>query len=199
MRRAWRDLGAVLAMALLTGALLVFALLYLREAQLRSGGELADSLSRVISEQTARTLQSVDQTLRLSIVRLEALRQAGRLDEASGRETLRGDLKDLPFLRALWVVDRQGRIVLDSDEGNIGADMGDRPYVQAYLRNPKMDFFIGPILRSRTRGTWMMSVARPIRAARRCFASWLKSSARIARGSRPGCASSASRSRTSGP
>jgi PAS domain S-box-containing protein len=152
-------------MALLTGALLAFALLYLREAQLRSGEELADSLSRVISEQTTRTLQSVDQTLQLSIVRLEALRQSGRLDDASARATLRSDLKDVPFLRSLWVVDRQGRIVLDSDEGNIGADVGDRAYVQAYARDPRSEFFIGPVLRSRTRGTWMMSVARPIRDA----------------------------------
>ena len=37
MRRAWRDVGAVLAIALLTGALLVFALLYQRESALRSG------------------------------------------------------------------------------------------------------------------------------------------------------------------
>ena len=55
----------MLALALLTGALLVFALLYLREAALR-GEDLTDSLSRVISEQTVRTLQSVDQTLLLA-------------------------------------------------------------------------------------------------------------------------------------
>lgn len=163
MRRAWRDLGAVLAMALLTGALLVFALLYLREAQSRSSEELADSLSRVISEQTARTLQSADQALKLSIVRLESLRRSGQLDEASARATLREGLQDLPFLRALWVVDRSGRIVMDSEPGHIGMDISDRPYVQAYARAPQTSFFIGPILRSRTNGAWMVSVARPIR------------------------------------
>jgi PAS domain S-box-containing protein len=153
----------VLALALLTGALLVFELLYLREASLRTGEELTDSLSRVISEQTARTLQSVDQTLQLAIVRLEMLRQAGKLDQASGRDMLRSGLKDLPFLRAVWVVDRNGRIVLDTDEGNIGAEMGDRPYFQAFVRDRQAEFFLGPLLRSRTRGTWMMTVARPIR------------------------------------
>ncbi|MBK6008140.1 PAS domain-containing protein [Ramlibacter ginsenosidimutans] len=165
MRRAWRDLGAVLAVALLTGALLVFALLYLREAELRSGEELADSLSRVISEQTARTLQSVDQALQLSIVRVESLRQAGKLDETTGPAALREGLQDLQLLRALWIVDRSGRILMDSDPGNVGKDMSDRPYVQAYVRAPQTNFFISPILRSRTTGTWMMSVARPIRDA----------------------------------
>lgn len=152
-------------MALLTGALLVFALLYLREAQLRSGEELADSLSRVISEQTARTLQSADQALQLSIVRLESLRQAGKLDEATARASLREGLQDLPFLRALWVVDRSGRIVMDSDPGTLGIDMSDRPYVQAYARSPQTNFYIGPIVRSRTNGSPMMTVARPIRDA----------------------------------
>ncbi|MBC5782122.1 PAS domain-containing protein [Ramlibacter sp. USB13] len=166
MTRVWRDVGAVVAIALLTGALLVFALLYQREAALRGGEELTDTLSRVISEQTARTLQSVDQTLQLAIVRLEADQAAGRLDEAAARDTLRGYLKDLPFLRAMWVLDRDGRIVLDTDEGNIGTDMRDRPYFQAYVRNPETEFFIGPVIRSRTRGTWMMSVARPIRDAK---------------------------------
>jgi PAS domain S-box-containing protein len=156
-------LGAVLALSLLTGALLLYALLYLRESAVRSGEELTDSLSRVISEQTARTLQSVDQTLQLAIFRVETLRAAGQLDEATARAALRAELKDLPFLRALWVVDADGRIILDSNEGNIGAAMGDRPYVRAYRERPATGFFIGPALRSRTNGAWMMSVARPMR------------------------------------
>ena len=155
----------MLAIVLLTGALLVFALLYLRETALRSGEELTDSLSRVISEQTARTLQSVDQTLQLTIVRLEALREAGRLDPVSARSVLRSELKDLPFLRAMWVVDDQGRIIMDSDEGNVGTSMADRPYFRAFRDNPATEFYIGPVLRSRTTGTWMMSVAQPIRDA----------------------------------
>jgi PAS domain S-box-containing protein len=160
-----RDAGALLGIALLTGALLLFALLYQREAAIRSGEELTDSLSRVIAEQTTRTLQSADQLLRLAIVRLEVLRQAGRLDEASAREELKAELKDMPFLRAVWVLDAQGRIELDSDAGNAGASMADRPYFQVYQQAPATEFYIGPPLRSRTTGTWMVSVARPIRGA----------------------------------
>jgi PAS domain S-box-containing protein len=165
MRRTLRDAGAVLALALLTGALLVFALLYLREAARHAGEELTESLSRVISEQTARTLQSVDQTLQLAILRLDTLHASQRFDETSARTALRGELKGLPFLRALWVVDTNGRIVVGSDEGNIGAAMGDRPYFQAFVNKPDTEFYIGTVLRSRTTGTWMMSVARPIRNA----------------------------------
>ncbi|HEX2545855.1 MAG TPA: PAS domain-containing protein, partial [Ramlibacter sp.] len=165
MRRPLRDVAAVLAIALLTGALLAFALLYQREAALRSGEELTASISRVISEQTARTLQSVDQTLQLAAARIEMLEQAGRLDEGSARTMLRAELGSLPFLRALWVVDLEGRIFLDSDEGNIGKSMADREYYRAFRDDPRRGFFIGPVQRSRTTGAWMMSVARPIRDA----------------------------------
>ena len=165
MRRRLRDAGTALALVLLTGALLLFALLYLREAALRSGEELTDSLSRVISEQTARTLQSVDQTLQLGIVRLEALRAAGRLDEASARATLSLGLPEMPFVRALWVVDHEGRVTFHSSGTIIGASMADRPYFQVFLQEPKREFFIGPLLRSRVTGTWMMTVARPMRNA----------------------------------
>ena len=158
-------MGAVLAIALLTGALLVFALLYLRESALRSAEELTDSLSRVIAEQTTRTLQSVDQTLQLAVVRLDAERARTRLDAARGRDVLRAHLGDLPFLRAIWVVDRAGRVLVDSDDGTLAAELGDQPQFQAYARDPGQALFIGPVLRSRTHGTWVMTVARPVRDA----------------------------------
>ncbi len=163
MRSSLRDAGAVLAIAVLTGALVMFALLYQREAVLRSGGELTDSLSRVISEQAARTLQSVDQTLQLAVLKVDTLRQAGTLDQATAGPILRAQLRDLPFLRALWVVDLQGKVLLSSDGRNLGGSVADRPYFQAFQRAPATEFFIGPVLRGRTSGEWIMSVARPIR------------------------------------
>ena len=44
-----------------------YAVLYMRETTLRSGEELTDSLSLVIADQTARTLQSGDQALQRAI------------------------------------------------------------------------------------------------------------------------------------
>lgn len=155
----------MLAMAVLTGALLAFALLYLRESSLRGGSELTDSLSRVIAEQTTRTLQSVDQTLQLAIVRMDLRRQAGGLDAATARATLRAGVDDLPFLRGLWVMDRGGRVLVDSGDGELSAEMGRRQYFQAYVRDPRAEFYLGPVLRSEVTGTWIMMVARPIRDA----------------------------------
>lgn len=163
MRRPLRDAGALLAIALLTGALLLFALLYQREAALRSGEELTAALTRVIAEQTGRTLQSADQALRLSAARLEALGVARTLDADTARAALDAELQGLPFLGALWVLDAQGRRVFDSRGAGEGQSFADRDYFQAFRRDPSLGFYVGTAIRSRVSGRWMISVARPIR------------------------------------
>ncbi|HVE51766.1 MAG TPA: PAS domain-containing protein [Ramlibacter sp.] len=166
MRRPLRDAGAVLAIVLLTGALLVFALLYQREAALRGGLQLTNSLSRVIAEQTARTFQSADQRLQLTILRLQALEESGGAGPEAIRALLAAEKRDLPFLSALWVTDAGGVVIEDSlGAGSRGASMADRPYFKAYREDPSTGFHIGPALRSRVTQHWMVNVARPIRAA----------------------------------
>ncbi|NML44984.1 PAS domain-containing protein [Ramlibacter sp. G-1-2-2] len=153
----------VLAFALFTGPLLAAVLVFLHGEAVRSGREQVASLSQVIAEQTTRTLQAVDVRLQLAIARLEALEQSGRAGTDAGRALLRGELKDLPYVRALWVVDASGRVLYDSDTGTTGRAVADRAYFQAYLRSPETEFFVGPLVRSRTTGTWYLSASRPIR------------------------------------
>ncbi|RYZ00270.1 MAG: hypothetical protein EOO24_16540, partial [Comamonadaceae bacterium] len=116
----------VLAFALLTGALLALALWVLRAEALRSGEERAAALSQVISEQTSRTLQSVDARLQLAALQLETAAAGGRLDESTARELLRAQLSELPFVRAIWVVDAAGRVVFASAVGQVGTLLDER-------------------------------------------------------------------------
>lgn len=165
MRRRLRDVRGVLALALLTGVLLAGALLYLRHAAVRGAEELADSFSQVIAEQTARTLQSVDGELQLTILHLDLLRRAGRLDPDHARALLRERLRALPYVRALWVVDARGVIVLESGDRNAGRSVADTAYYQAFRRDPSLELFVGGVQRSRTTGRWLVPMARPIRGA----------------------------------
>ncbi|MDB5860874.1 MAG: multi-sensor signal transduction histidine kinase [Ramlibacter sp.] len=158
-RAAW----LVLAFAFLTGAVLASVLAFLHAEAVRSGEEQTGSLSQVIAEQTTRTLQSVDARLQLAAARLEVLEQGRTPDQASARALLRAQLKDLPYVRAIWVLDAEGRISFDSDEGNIGLKLADREYFQVYRRAPSTEFFVGPMVRSRTVGSWLMSASRPLR------------------------------------
>jgi PAS domain S-box-containing protein len=155
----------VLLLALVTGALLVLALAFLRVETLRGGEQLTESLSQVIAEQTARTLQSVDSRLQVTVSRLQAMERARTLDEAAGRAELHSQLADLPFVRAIWVVDAQGRIAFGSEPGNVGLSVADREYVRIYREAPGTGFFVGPLVRSRGNGQWLISVSRPMHAA----------------------------------
>jgi PAS domain S-box-containing protein len=161
MRRRFGDAWAVLATALLAGALLAFALLHLRETTLRSGEELTDSLSHVIAEQTARSLQSVDQGLQVAEARLEVLRAAGALQPEPGRALLREQLKDLPFVRGVWVVDHAGVAVLGTDDTLAGSSLAGHAWFQAFSRTPAAGFHIGPV--ERTAEGWRLTVARAVR------------------------------------
>ena len=145
-----------------SAALIALALFYLRGETLRTGQRLTESLAQVLAEQTSRTLQSIDERLKLAASDLAAMEMEGVLNETTARAMLRDQLRGLPFVRAIWVVDPQGVIVLDSDVGNIGLSVADRTYVQVYRQHPETGFFIGPVVRSRSTGTWLMSASRPL-------------------------------------
>jgi diguanylate cyclase (GGDEF)-like protein/PAS domain S-box-containing protein len=150
---------------LVSGLLLAAALAYLYQQTLHNGNRLAASWVQVIAEQTGRTLQTVDQQLQLAQARL-ALRQVnGPLDAARARALLRENLAELPYLRAIWVLDAKGRIAQDTDVGNLGVDLSDRPYFQVFQTAPETTLYIGNRVRSRTTGGWFIAVARPLRGA----------------------------------
>lgn len=153
----------VLAFAVLTGSLLVIALWVLRTEALRAGEARAESLSQVLAEQTSRTLQSVDARLQLAEAKLDALATAGSLDRQAARSLLEAQMVELPFLRGIWVLDPQGRVVFDSTDTGTGIDLSDREYVVMHRTSPEVDFHLGPPVRSRVTGRWQLTASRPLR------------------------------------
>ena len=162
---AWLAGGLVIVSA----CAVAIALYYLRGEALRSGEVLTQSLVQVIEEQTSRTFQTVDQRLQLTVSRLQALQVEKKLDQNSTRAMLREELKALPFVRAIWVLDAEGRILFDSDTGNIGISLSDREYFQIYKQNPATQFHLSAPVRSRSTGTWLVSASRPLNAIGEAF------------------------------
>ncbi len=154
----------VLAAMLIVGSgfLLAASLQFERKQATQASLRATESIVRVIAEQTTRTIQTVDQRLQLAISGLKQLQAKQTLNQDTGRALLLQQLKELPFVRALWVLDAQGRIQYDSDMGNIGLDLADRPYFQIYKTQPDTIFHLGKPLRSRSTGTWLISAARPV-------------------------------------
>jgi PAS domain S-box-containing protein len=156
----YRPLLIAAGLVLASSLLVALALNDRRNQALDSGRRLIASFAHIIEEQTTRTLQSVDQRLQLAATQMAQLEAAAGLDEASGRRVLREQITQLPFLRAMWVMDAQGRVIHDSDTGNIGTDLSDRAYFQAHRTQPQPRFLLGTPMRSRTTGDWIISVSR---------------------------------------
>lgn len=151
------------SLIVVSGCILAFALIYFRHEALLSAEQLTSSLAHIVEEQTSRTLQTTDQRLQLAAARLKVLGTAQALNEESARKVLREQLEDLPFVRALFVLDAQGRITFDSDQGNIGVKLADREYVRFYQEHPDAGFHVSAPVRSRTVGTWLIVASRPLR------------------------------------
>ncbi|MDO8385388.1 MAG: PAS domain-containing protein [Polaromonas sp.] len=151
-------------MVLASALAVAVALFYLRGEALRSGEKLTQSLAQVIEEQTSRTFQTVDQRLQLAGNSLLAMQRERKPDPDVVRTMLQQQLGELPFVRAIWVLDAEGRIVYDSDVGNIGVNLQDREYFQVYQQRPATGFHVSAVVRSRTTNTWLISASRPLRA-----------------------------------
>ena len=162
----WLAAGVILA----SGIAVAASLLLLRSQNLSEGQKRNAALAHAIEEQTVRTLQTVDLRLQIAASRLAQAAAAGPLDENASRALLREQLRDLPFIRAMWVMDAQGRIVQDSDAGNVSMPLGDRLYFRIHREQPQAGFFIGDPVISRTTGGWMIDASRPLAPANAAFA-----------------------------
>lgn len=162
----WAATGFIVA----SGCLVALALSYLRTQVLESGARLTESFAHVIEEQTTRTVQTVDQRLQLAVHGMAQLEASGHLNEQSARALLREQLIALPFVRAMWVMDAQGRVIYDSAIGNIGANLADRAYFQIYRTQPQTTFYISTPERSQATGTWLINAIRPLQSANGTFA-----------------------------
>ncbi len=160
----WPRLWAALALMAASGALLTLALNVQRNQALESGQRLSASFARVIEEQTTRTLQTVDQRLQLAARALSDLETAGQLNEASARAVLRDHVQPLPFVRGMWVLDAQGRMLYDMEEGSIGTDLKDRPYFQTHQSKPDTGFQLDTPVLNRLTGTWLLTGSRALRS-----------------------------------
>jgi diguanylate cyclase (GGDEF)-like protein/PAS domain S-box-containing protein len=146
-----------------SGALLAATLAYSRVDTIAAETTLTRSIVAVVAEQSARTIQNVDQKLQFIAAQLGHRHEAGELAGRGTDQVLRAHLAGLPFVRALWVLGPTGRIVADTDVGNLDIDLSDRDYFTVFRQQPGSGFFLGAPVRSRSTGTWLISAAYPVR------------------------------------
>ena len=166
VRKLRRQLLALaIGLLLLSGLLVALALGQQRALALESGHRLNESLARVVEAQVASAVHAVDQRLQLTAQGLALLEAAGASSDASVRALLRQQAAALPFVRAIWWLDAQGRVLHAPEPSAIGLQLADREFFQAHLNNPQTDFYLGRPVRSRATGLWLLTASRPLRNA----------------------------------
>ncbi|WP_448189994.1 PAS domain-containing protein [Azospirillum sp. sgz301742] len=116
----------------------------------------------MLEEQTVRGLQAVDLTLTGIIDALTLSPGLGDHNPAF-EDTLRGRLKALPEIRALFVIGPDGFITQDTDHPNTPhIALADRDYFKAHVADPSPALRIGKPLISRSVQRWFVSVSRRI-------------------------------------
>ena len=163
-----RILWYVAGLALLSGLALAAALAFLRQEALESGEQLTEVMAQVIAEQSTRSLQAVNQRLEITAHHFQDLVAARGRDVPAMRELLRSQAQTMPFVRAMAVLDAEGRVIADTD-GSEGADLSDREYFRQYLTHPDTGFHVGRLVTLRTAkappGLWVLPATRPMRDA----------------------------------
>jgi hypothetical protein len=120
-------------------------------------------LGRALAEQTTRMIQEIDVVLADSANWSEALRSIGE-DQQSVQAILRADLRRLPFLHSIAVMDATGKLVTTTQSA-VGGDfnVADRAFFRALAQSQDERLHIGrPYLSPRDQYR-TFAVSRPIR------------------------------------
>lgn len=155
--------GFVVAIAAMTTLLLW----HLRQQELKHAEHETVSLSHIISEQTSRSLQSVDLALDVALNRMsEAERLGHALDEVAMHAMLRSRVEVMPQLRSMFIVGSDG-IVVNSALGHPGPKLsvGDRDYFLSHKAKESPDLYFSAPVVNRVDGQRTVFISRRIRGA----------------------------------
>jgi PAS domain S-box-containing protein len=152
---------AVATIAAMTGLLLW----QLRGQELRHAKAETVSLSRILAEETARSLQSVDLALDLTLARLQEAEKLGvDIDDFAIHAMLRSRIEGMPQLRSIFLTDANGKIrssALGHPAPNFAVK--DRDYFIALRDKPELDRFVSSPVSNRVDNKRTVFISRRIR------------------------------------
>jgi hypothetical protein len=154
-------LWIAVAVTLLTGFLVGFALYVLRTQAIRNAESLTSSFAKIVQEQTTRSLQGAEQRLYIVESELKRLRESRLLTETSGREVLRTHVLTSPVLSSVFVLNREGRVMFESAEGISGRLATQNKSFLKYLSESHSGFKISLPIQGRTSGNWLIAGSIP--------------------------------------
>lgn len=155
--------AAVATIATMTGLLLW----QLREQELVRVRDDTVRLSRIVAEQTARSLQSVDLAIDLILNRLaQAKRRGVSVQDVAVHDMLQSRVEAMPQLRSIFIADAGGRILSSAlSHPAPPFSVVDRDYFVALRDRPEVQVFLGAPTTNRVDGKRTFFYSQRITAA----------------------------------
>jgi signal transduction histidine kinase len=150
-------LGVWLSIALVTAG----ALWHERMLALDHGKQSASATVALMEQHTAATFHAVALALD-DMARLLAEHDYAN-DDPRVRQRIGRLLRDMPYVRDLYVVDADGTVIHDTAEaGAHRSSVAGRDYFRAYKADPSLLSAVSAPLQSRTGGAWIVPMTRRI-------------------------------------
>lgn len=140
-------------------------LLYdLRQTDIQQAKYQLTGLSRILAEQTSKSLESISLVMRSAEERLsDPLGRRLDLDDNPVTFLLKARASGLPQLRSLFILDQRGNLANSSlADLSEPLSLADRSYYQHFLSNPKTEFYLSPPMRSRLDQEWSIFISTPL-------------------------------------
>lgn len=160
-------IGGLLIVGLIVAA--AITIVRSRHQQLDTAAHELSQLSLTLSEETARTMQSVGLMLTDVQSRLDVagVVSPDDLEKFAGDQEfyqfLRDKIRDVNHIDAVIIVDRKGHIVNSTRSWPaVSVDVSDRDYFIAGRDKTGTSLYVGIPVRSRVTGEWLINIARRI-------------------------------------
>jgi signal transduction histidine kinase len=157
------QLGALLLAWLAAVAVVSWLVLAGRDAALDRGERATAAFATIVDQQVARTVEAVSLTLH-AVADAHHLDPRPRKNDPAFQAMMTRRLKDVPFLRALYVIGPDGWILHDTDYPKTPqVPLADRPYFRAYAEDPaRAGTTIWAPLLSRSGTGWFLPATYPL-------------------------------------
>jgi signal transduction histidine kinase len=131
-----------------------------REVALDRGQRAAAAFVSLAEREVSRTFQATFLTLG-AVGDAYQLKPRPPKNDPDFREMMQRRLKDVPFLRALFIIGPEGWILHDTDYPKTPVvSLADRPYFRAHASDPTLGVAAWPPLQSRSSTGWFLPLSR---------------------------------------
>ncbi len=120
----------------------------------------AERISYLMSEHINNSFKSIDLILQEIDTYLQSADPLSNGSHSTVSDLMRRRLNDANFVRAFFVIGKDGYIIHDTDHTTPHVTLKDREYFLIHTTESKLELYIGKPLISRSTGNWFVSVSR---------------------------------------